>query len=58
MTRKEAIEYLKSEYDDAVCDDDKYEQEWAEALKMAINSLEVDEKYQLEWERVNDEGRS
>ena len=45
MTRKEAIEYLKSEYDDAKCDDDKYMQEWAEALDMAITSLEVDEEY-------------
>ena len=45
MTRKEAIEYLKSEYDDAKCDDDKYMQEWAEALDVAIISLEVDEEY-------------
>lgn len=57
MTRKEAIEILREveAIDDSIY---QYHQKYMEALEIAINSLEVDEKYQLEWERVNDEGRS
>lgn len=40
MTRKEALEYLKSEFEDAKCEDSEYYQEWADALYMAIKALE------------------
>ncbi|MDT3387634.1 MAG: hypothetical protein LIR46_07750 [Bacteroidota bacterium] len=39
MTRKEAIEYLKDERFDAVCDT-KYTAEWVDVLDIAIKALE------------------
>jgi hypothetical protein len=48
MDRKEAIENLKG-LQKLVA----YNQQNFEALEMAINSLEVDEAYQLEYEKVD-----
>jgi hypothetical protein len=48
MDRKEAIENLK-ELQKLVA----YNQQNFDALEMAINSLEVDEAYQLEYEKVD-----
>ena len=56
MIRQEAIKKLKdileeaTETDNSVCyvtSDD------ADALKMAINSLEIDERYELEYEQID-----
>lgn len=61
MARKEAIEKLKEiqeEYNETAEQLDyptletKHCEEAVEALEMAINSLEVDEAYQLEHERI------
>ena len=49
MTRKEAIEILKGLLDCSYVD--SFEPEENEALQMAINSLETDEAYQLEYEK-------
>lgn len=47
MTRKEAIKMLKSKLDGHT--DTSYE--WCECVRIAINSLEIDERYELEYER-------
>lgn len=44
MTREEAIEYLKDERSNAVCDE-TYTAEWVDVLDMAIKALEQEPRW-------------
>lgn len=56
MTRKEAITWLNKLYARADITDEYGDMEdmqpYEEALNIAINSLEIDERYELEYEQV------
>lgn len=55
MTRKEAIENLKGLLESTYVD--SFEDAENEALRIAINSLEIDERYNLEYEQMESENK-
>ena len=61
MTRKEAIKWLNKLYARADITDEYGDiedmQPYEEAINIAINSLEIDERYNLEYEQKESENK-